>query len=305
MQANIQSIDIAATLMGKPTTMTTNSNHKSRNKTNHKSSTSSSSSTSTPIDQESAISKLLASLVKSSKNVNNNINNNSTNNNTNSSTSTSNNINRGQEQNSSDSNENVALRFLETWHDDSGKHLDDNCYQELVDPSNSNGWSADDMFKYNERMHKVTSSYNEKTLADKYTTPLPRNHSKTTARLAAQLAKEIEDKVLAEGRITPESSDDDELFETERIRRVQVLKQQRQLDQLRNQKSHSHHRFSNNQSQLANNVASCGNTKTSSQYSNSTATPATASLSSSPTLNDSTIKPVTSSSRNILRACLI
>lgn len=200
-------------------------------------------------------------------------------------------------------NTDVEMRNLESWHDEDEEPVDDSCYQELVDPSNSNGWSADEMFKYNERMHKITSSYNERTLSDNYTTPLPKINSKTTMRLATQLAKEIEERVIAEGRITPESSDDDELFETERMKRVQ-LKQQRQLDQLKNLNHHSQHRFSNNHGLLMNNVCMNKTTKSSSQYSNSTETPVTASLSSSPTLNDTIIKPVTSSSRNILRTCL-
>lgn len=127
------------------------------------------------------------------------------------------------------------MRNLESWHDEDEEPIDDSCYQELVDPSNSNGWSADEMFKYNERMHKITSSYNERTLSDNYTTPLPKINSKTTMRLATQLAKEIEERVIAEGRITPESSDDDELFKAERMKRVQ-LKQKKQ--HLRQQKQH-------------------------------------------------------------------
>lgn len=202
--------------------------------------------------------------------------------------------------------------------------MDDSCYQELVDSGNPNGWSADDMFKYNEKRHKIMSSYDDKqTLAGNYTTPLSRNKSKTTVRLATQLAKEIEQKVLAEGRVTPESSDDDELFEHVRIKRVQ-LKQQKQLDQLKNLKAisnninftQSNRLVSNNntnfnhQNRPTTNHVSCSarkSNKSSSQYSNSSATPATASLSSSPTMNDSNniIKPVTSSSRNILRTCLI
>lgn len=211
------------------------------------------------------------------------------------------------------SNHPVELRNLESWHDENGGHLDDSCNVELVDPSNPNGWRAEDMFDYNEKRHKITSSYNEKTLSDNYTTPLPKIKSKTTVRLATRLAKEIESKVLAEGRVTPESSDDDELFEQERMERVK-LKHQKQMDQLKDIKainSNSQTRFSNNVNhnrRSINNVVNSSSrksTKSSSQYSNSSATPATASLSSSPTLNDSTtIKPVTSSSRNILRTCL-
>lgn len=199
----------------------------------------------------------------------------------------------------------VKLRNLETWHDEDEEALDDSCYQELVDPSNSNGWSADEMFKYNEKMHKITSSYNEKTLSRNYTTPLRKINSKATMRIASQLAKEIEERVTAEGRITPESSDDDELFENERLRRIK-------------QQKNNHHRSNrlttngSNINEVASNLICSNNngtstsktTKSSSHYSNSTETPATVSLSSSPTLNDIIIKPVTSSSRNILRTCL-
>lgn len=108
----------------------------------------------------------------------------------------------------------TEMRVLESWHDEDASPIDEASYIELADPSNANGWSADEMFKYNERMHKITSNYSEKTLTS-YTTPLPENNSKYSIKLASKLAKEIEDKVLAEGRITPESSDDDELFEKE------------------------------------------------------------------------------------------
>lgn len=267
-QATIRLMNNAATA---PTGTT-----KTRNETNHKSSTSSSSSNSTSNDKDSiSATKLLVSLVSGNSKPAN-----------------------GTDQ--------VEMRNLESWHDDDEDRLDDSCYQELVDPSNSNGWSADEMFKYNEKMHKITSSYNEKTLSDNYTTPLPRINSKTTMILASQLAKEIEDRVLAEGRITPESSDDDELFEQERTQRVKLKQQKQHLDQLKNLQRHSQNRCLNIQGFSMNNMSSSKTTttKSSSQYSNSTETPATASLSSSPTLNDTIIKPVTSSSRNILRTCL-
>lgn len=221
---------------------------------------------------------------------------------------------------------NVELRNLESWHDESEGQLDDSCYQELVDSGNTNGWSADEMFKYNERRHKILSSYSEKTLSGEYTTPVSKVKSKTTLRLATKLAKEIEDKVMAEGRVTPESSDDDELFERERTKRIQ-MKQLRQLDQLKNLKtisngnnhSQTRHSTNGNTTNMINKYFASTNTgnyqsatsarksnRSSSQHSNSSATPATASLSSSPTLNDSSLimKPVASSSRNILRTCL-
>lgn len=227
----------------------------------------------------------------------------------------------------------VELRNLESWHDESEGQLDDSCYQELVDSGNTNGWSADEMFKYNEKRHKILSSYSEKTLSGEYTTPVSKVKSKTTLRLATKLAKEIEDRVMAEGRVTPESSDDDELFERERTKRIQ-MKQLKQLDQLKNLKTisnginHSQARHSTNgttttttnTTNMINKYFASTNTvnyrsvnsaqksnRSSSQHSNSSATPATASLSSSPTLNDSNMimKPVASSSRNILRTCLI
>lgn len=225
----------------------------------------------------------------------------------------------------------IELRNLETWYDEDEGQVDDSCYQELVDSGNTNGWSADEMFKYNEKRHKILSSYSEKTLSGEYTTPVSKAKSKTTLRMATKLAKEIEDKVIAEGRVTPESSDDDELFEKERTRRLQ-MKQLKQLDQLKslqhlksitNGTNHSQPRHSTNVSTTTNtminkyfastntNYSSVNSARksnrSSSQHSNSSATPATASLSSSPTLNDSNMimKPVASSSRNILRACLI
>ena len=254
-----------------------------------------------------------------------------------------------------EANNSVELRNLETWHDEDEDRLDESHYQELVDLGNTNGWSADEMFEYNEKRHKVTSSYTEKTLGDKYTTPLPKIKSKTTVRMAIKLAKEIEEKLQADGRVTPESSDDDEMFELERTRRNQ-LKQQKQLEQLKvlkavnslsihsqngrnpdgcspridlNRSSNSsegsststanghRNKINNRKSAPINNQSNVGNmkragNKSSSQQSNSSTTPVTASLSSSPTLNDSInhhhlhhiTKPVTSSSRNILRTCL-
>lgn len=222
---------------------------------------------------------------------------------------------------------NFEMRNLESWHDEHEGQMDESCYQELVDSGNTNGWSADEMFKYNERRHKILSSYCEKTtFSGKYTTPVPKVKSKTTMRMASKLAKEIEDKVNAAGRVTPESSDDDELFERERTRRIQ-MKQVKQLDQLINNHkniNHSQNRHSSNHGNSTtisnnnhfgpvnasnyNSVASGRKSnRSSSQHSNSSATPATASLSSSPTLNDSNLimKPVTSSSRNILRTSLI
>lgn len=205
---------------------------------------------------------------------------------------------------------NVELRSLESWHDDDEEKLDDSCYHELVDSNNTNGWSADEMFKYNEKRHKILSSYNERTLTE-YTTPLSKNKSKTTVRMASKLAKEIEDRVVAEGRITPESSDDDELFELERRQRKQLKK----LDQFKNIESaindsrtnqSLNQAFTNRSNNDFNGISSVRRSnKSSSHHSNSSATPATASLASSPTLNDpGNIKHVTSSSRNILRACL-
>lgn len=250
---------------------------------------------------------------------NNNINSNSSS----SSFNNSNNSNNNNSNSNHEANDHVQLRNLETWNDEDGIRLDESFYQELVDPSNSNGWSADEMFKYNEKMHKINSNYNEKTLADNYTTPVPKMNSRMTIKMASQLAKEIEDRVIAEGRVTPESSDDDELFDNERMKRVQ-LKQQKQLDKLKsiqrqtqqhqqNQQQQLNHqqqqqRYSNNNlALLMNNLraSKAAAESSSSQYSNSSnKTPATTSLSSSPTLNDTCIKPVTSSSRNILRTCL-
>lgn len=204
------------------------------------------------------------------------------------------------------SSDHVELRKLETWHDEDEEPLDESYYRELVDPDNPKGWSADEMFKYNEKMHKITSSYNERTISDNYTMPLPKTNSKTT-RLAAQLAKEIQDRVIAEGRITPESSDDDEVQVCEPNRtHVIKSKQQKQIDQLKHLQRQTQFRWKIAEGLLMENSArdSSKTTKSPSQYSqNSTETPATISLSSSPTMNDC-IKPVTSSSRNILRTCL-
>lgn len=274
------------------------------------SSTSSSSSTTSPPTTAKAISSMIKS---TSAMANNHL----------SATSSSSTTNTN---NNHELNGHVNLRDLEIWRDEDGKRLDDSFYQELVDPSNSNGWKPEDMFKFNETNHNIKSNYNEKTLADNYTTPVPKTDSKMTIRMASQLAKEIEERVIAEARYTPESSDDDELFNNERMKRVQ-LKQQKQLDKLKNIQRQTQNQQKNQQQQLnqqqqqlnqqqqqrysnsnlaflMNNLSASGKSS-SSQYSNSSnKTPATTSLSSSPTLNDTCIKPVTSSSRNILRTCL-
>lgn len=133
----------------------------------------------------------------------------------------------------------IELRNLETWFDEDAEKLDESQYQELADSGETNGWSADEMFKYNEKRHKIMSSFNHRTINQCYTTPLPKNRSKLSVSKATKLAAEIEERALVQGgRVTPESSDDDELFERERLRRVQ-LKQQKQLDQLKNLSSPS------------------------------------------------------------------
>lgn len=203
------------------------------------------------------------------------------------------------------------LRNLETWYDEGGRSLDDRFYQELADSNENEGWKADDMFEYNERMHHIYTTYNERTLSDKYTTPLPKlaaKSSKSKSRLATKIAEAIEQNT--NGRVTPESSDDDELFEKERMKRIQVkrryelLKNERQIQDINDSQQ-----LTKGSNDLKNGaIIINGNSKginklSSSHYSNSTETPATASLSSSPVLNES-VRPITSSSRNILRACL-
>lgn len=234
----------------------------------------------------------------------------------------------------------LELRTLETWHDEDSKLIEQKFCQELEDEL-SDGWSPDDMFKYNERMHKVSSTYNEKTLGEKYTTPLPKTSSKTAIRMASQLAKEIEKRINDEGRITPESSDDDELFET--IRRQKKLQTPRlqhsqpdqahnQLHQLQQQQKHLNQLKSNqqqqqhqsNQTRLSDNQVNLINKLMIAQKSNSnmlshnlSSTPInsqngkqnhrrqTSQSTTSPTLKHTIIRPVSSSSRNILRSCLI
>lgn len=229
----------------------------------------------------------------------------------------------------------VELRKLETWYDEDGKLIDDDYCQELADIVTEDGWSADDMFKYNEKMHKVSSTYNEKTLGEKYTTPLPKSSSKTAIRMATQLAKEIEKRISDEGRITPESSDDDELFEAKRKQKklqklklqhsqidqahnqLQLLQQQQQQKHLKEKKNEQRQanqtRLSDNQVNLINNLICQKNTTKllSHQLSlNNTQCSMNGnhnfeqSPSTSPTLKHTIIRPVSSSSRNILRSCL-
>lgn len=225
--------------------------------------------------------------------------------------------------------DNVELRNLESWFDEDAEKIDESQYQELVDSGDLNGWSADEMFKYNEKRHKIMSSFNHRTLSQRYSTPLSKNKSKLNSNLASKLAEEIKERAIAVGRVTPESSDDDEQFEQERRRRLQ-LKQLKQLDQLKNLNSATNDQC-NNQKQdrrsstirkpgcnnykspiASHNISARKVSKPNSQLSDSSATPATiSSTSSSPKPIDSSIistsssKSISSSSRNILRTSLI
>lgn len=203
----------------------------------------------------------------------------------------------------------VELRNLEAWHDEDEKSIDERCLQELNDPSNPCGWSADEMFEYNEKMHKITSTYSEKTLADKYSIPVPKNHSKSTNWQATQLADEIERKNMEQGRVTPESSDDDELFEDERKLRLlqhqahnrlqKLQQQQKQLNQLKNTQRQQPNRLSNGYA----NTLNCVNMSKSIPQLSKFAKSSPKSSVESPAFKHTSIKPV-SSSRNILRSCL-
>lgn len=230
----------------------------------------------------------------------------------------------------------LELRTLEIWHDDDSKLLGPDTCQELTDINNTERWSADEMFKYNEKMHKVTSTYNERTLGEKYTTPLSKSSSKTAIKMATQLAREIEKRIIDEGRKTPESSDDDELFEAVRKQQKkvqcpklhqpsqanqalnllqQLQKQQKHLNQLKSnqQRQSNHTRLSDNQVNLINNLIAQKNT--SKMLSHDLSSPnqnslngkhnhRPPSLSTNSTLKHTIIRPVSSSSRNILRSCL-
>lgn len=201
-----------------------------------------------------------------------------------------------------------TMRDLESWRDEDGAALDESCYQELSDPANQNGWSADEMFRFNEKMLKITSSYDEKTLINLYTTSLPQNNSKYSIKLASKLAKEIEDRVLAEGRITPESSDDDEKFENERRQKRSSTNQKKQLNNSLNKLEefvHDKVPSNNKDSSTSHDHSKILSTQRSCQ---TFACP----IKNNPTENLSTkmmikevMKPGASSSRNILRTCLI
>lgn len=193
---------------------------------------------------------------------------------------------------------NHELKYLKNWDDEDAdkSDLDESIFKELADSDNGNGWKADEMFEYNEKMHKIHTTYNEKTLSTNYTTPLPKSNCKVSRnrhKLAEKLAEQIQ--LETNGRVTPESSDDDEVYELERLKR----------------KQHQHNSSSQSRRQISNHDcqdrfkpdSELKRNKSSSRHSTSTETPATISLSSSPTLNEA-IRPITSSSRNILRTCL-
>ena len=212
--------------------------------------------------------------------------------------------------------QNVELRNLEEWHDEDEKSMDENLCKELMDVNGPHGWSADEMFKYNEKIHKVNSTYNEATLNGRYTTPLPTVNCESTVRNAAKLAEEIERKVMEEGRVTPESSDDDELFEYEhKVRLYMHHKAQRRLHQLQkqqkdlNQKKMTQRQQQQNQQRVPSTRAMVLNNGTSKRVDKLTplldlTKCSSKSFSVSSSLNHNIIKPVTSSSRNILRSCL-
>lgn len=222
--------------------------------------------------------------------------------------------------------ENIELRDLVTWHDEDEEPLDERFYMELADPSLIAGWNPSEMFKYNEKMHKISSSYDEKTYSNHYSTPLSKSTSKTTMKKASQLAQEIEKRVIDEGRVTPESSDDDEAFEADRkSREMQVnhVRQLHQLNQLRLIQRQKNLKLAvNNQLDVFTNEDNVPKQlKTKPSYNNKTSPPrpTTGQVTATPAENMSmgeqpsrfnhlghnNIKSVTSSSRNILRSCLV
>lgn len=123
----------------------------------------------------------------------------------------------------------IALRKLDKWNDHDAEPIADQHRRELEDSAgNKPRWTPEEMFKYNEKIHKIFSNYNEDTYSSQYSTPLPKGNSKATIRVASRLAKEIQTRIQEDGgRVTPESSDDDDLFDAKH-----KLKANKQLDQL-------------------------------------------------------------------------
>lgn len=107
-------------------------------------------------------------------------------------------------------------RELESWQDDDGDDVSSDPLFSLDDVANkssnqsgSRGWAPTEMFDYNERHHKVTSTYDEK-LTD-YTMPLQKQPSKEyrmKEKTAAAVAREIESNPKSLSRLAKEDGSD-------------------------------------------------------------------------------------------------
>ncbi|KAG9509161.1 putative carbonic anhydrase-like protein 1 [Fragariocoptes setiger] len=124
------------------------------------------------------------------------------------------------------------MRQLEIWQDDDLKDgtLEPSLYGELMSAGSTGGWDPNDMFKFNEIIYNVTTTYDDQTMNKNYTIPLAcdvngiahkpnkgkvsrdKRNRAARHRIAAMIAQEIEDDLDAMGRVTPESSDDDEIY---------------------------------------------------------------------------------------------
>lgn len=138
-------------------------------------------------------------------------------------------------------------RQLESWQDDDEDNINDDSLLTLDDSSenknNSRGWDAQEMFSFNERVHKVNSTYDE-NLQD-YTIAVPKNNSKEWQRKslqAAAIAKEIETNTKSQSRLALEDgSDEEEKYSA--VVRHQPRQQQQQTHQPHqsNQPPHQQH----------------------------------------------------------------
>lgn len=114
-------------------------------------------------------------------------------------------------------------RELESWQDDDGDNANDDSLLSLDEVASTNkngnqnnsrtGWDPTEMFRYNERVHKVNTTYDDE-LQD-YTIALPKHNRndrdwRRKQERAAAIAREIENNPQSQGRLAKEDGSDDE-----------------------------------------------------------------------------------------------
>lgn len=149
-------------------------------------------------------------------------------------------------------------RQLESWQDEDGDAADSmlsldeiaiNTGNKIKSQNNSRGWDAQEMFRYNERVHKVTTTYDEKLTG--YTLPLPKHDNEEWRKKnnqAASLAQEIESNQKSQSRLAQEDEGDceEEKFSAVQRPMPQPINNQVNNPQVTNSQA-TNHQVTNNQ----------------------------------------------------------